>query len=42
MSVAHSGHNQRDVPLDLGGEIEHKRDKGRPGCYLDITYLDII
>ena len=35
--VAYSGHNQGDISLDLDGEVEHKGDKGRPGCYLDIT-----
>ena len=35
--VAYSGHNQGDVSLGLDGEVEHKGDKGRPGCYLDIA-----
>ena len=37
LPVANSGHNQGDVSLGLDGEIEHEGDKGRPGCYLDIT-----
>ena len=37
LPVAYSGHNQGDISLDFDGEIEHKGDKGRPGCYLDIT-----
>ena len=37
LPVAYSGHNHGDISLDLDGEVEHKGDKGRPGCYLDIT-----
>ena len=37
LPVAYSGHNQGDVSLGLDGKIEHKGDKGQPGCYLDIT-----
>ena len=37
LPVAYSGHNQGDISLGLDGEIEHEGDKGRPGCYLDIT-----
>ena len=36
LPVAYSGHNQGDISLDLDGEVEHKGDRGRPGCYLDI------
>ena len=37
LPVAYSGHDQGDVSLGLNGEVQHKGDKGRPGCYLDIT-----